>query len=75
MREETEKEAMEQPTETFTYSFRIPLKTKVMVDELTPARKKRLNQELQLTVARVLHEANFDPTRYLGSDIRRGDRE
>ncbi|MBW2066707.1 MAG: hypothetical protein JRJ03_17495 [Deltaproteobacteria bacterium] len=50
------------------YTIRIPDGTKAMIDKLSPLWKKKLNEALRLTVAKVLHEANFDPNVYLNDD-------
>ena len=34
------------------------------VDKLSPILKSRLNEQLRLTMARILHEATFDPKNY-----------
>lgn len=47
------------------YSFRITPKMKEEVENLSPILKSRLNEQLRLTLARVLHEASFDPKNYL----------
>jgi hypothetical protein len=54
-----------------TYSFRLPADTKRMTEALSPPMKKKLTHELQITVARVLHEAAFDPSVYLGGESKR----
>ena len=48
-----------------TYSFRLPTYTKVLVDGLSAYWKSKLNQELLVAVAKVLHDSEFDPGRYL----------
>ena len=50
------------------YSFRIPLKTKNMVEALNLSQKSRLNQRLRIEIAKMLHECNFDPALYLGEE-------
>lgn len=50
-------------TENFT--FKVPECTKVMVDKLSPVFKKLLVSELRKATAYVLHQANFDPSKYL----------
>ncbi|MBW1998594.1 MAG: hypothetical protein JRJ29_11590 [Deltaproteobacteria bacterium] len=50
------------------YTMRIPDSTKTMIDKLSPLWKKKLNERLRLTIAKVLHEANFDPNVYLNGD-------
>lgn len=53
---------------TETYSIRIPEITKAKADKLTPAWKGRLNDALLLTMAKILHESEFDPNLYLKSE-------
>jgi len=48
-----------------TYALRISHKTKVFTNSLSPVWKKKLNHELRLTIARLLHEANFNPWDYM----------
>ena len=48
-----------------TYSFRIPTYTKGLASRLSPYWKNKLYQELLMTVARILHESEFNPGRYL----------
>lgn len=50
------------------YPFRMPEITKRKVDKLSPSLKKKLNLELLLTTARILHESDFDPSLYLKSE-------
>ena len=50
-----------------TFAFRIPELTKKMAVKLSPEFKKKLNAELLMTIARVLHEADFDPRKYLST--------
>ncbi len=50
------------------YPFRMPEITKAKVDKLSPSLKKKLNLELLLTTARVLHESEFNPSVYLKSE-------
>jgi len=50
-------------TEEFT--LRIPSVTKIGIDRLPKHFKRRLNERLLITMAQVLHEAAFDPRRYL----------
>ena len=53
---------------TESYTFRIPEITKVKTDRLSAAWKKKLNEALLLTTAKILHEAEFDPSKYLSSE-------
>lgn len=48
-----------------SFTFRCPEITKAKLDKLSPAWKKKLNEELLLTTAHILHEADFDPRVYL----------
>lgn len=57
-----------------TYTLRLPVETKQMIDALPSHMKKKLNQEILIAIAKVLHENAFDPTIYLGSEFRRGHR-
>lgn len=50
-----------------SFSLRIPEITKHMIDELTPNWKRRMNEEILLAIARVLHESRFDASVYLKS--------
>ena len=48
------------------YSFRIPEHTKAMTDKVPADKKADLNERLRITVARFLHDQNFDASLYLG---------
>lgn len=48
------------------YTFRIPSHTKSMTDKLSVEDKADLNYRLRLTIAKKLHEINFDASIYLG---------
>lgn len=48
-----------------TYSMRIPAITKQYIEKLTPAEKKILNEKILITISKYLHEADFNPTKYL----------
>ncbi len=48
-----------------TFTMRIPEPTKDSLDKLNSSFKKKLNEELLLVMARILHEAAFDPSVYL----------
>jgi hypothetical protein len=50
-------------TEEFT--LRIPAITKIGIDKLPKHFKRRLNERTLITIAQSLHEAAFDPRRYL----------
>lgn len=53
---------------TETYALRIPEITKAKTDRLSAAWKQKLNDALLLTIARILHESEFDPSVYLKSE-------
>ena len=53
---------------TESYTFRIPEVTKAKTDRLSSTWKKKLNENLLMTIARLLHEAEFDPSKYLSSE-------
>lgn len=53
-------------TEEFT--MRVPEITKAAIDRLSPHFKRRLNDRILVTMAAVIHEATFDPRRYLIAD-------
>ena len=48
-----------------TFSLRIPIKTKYLCDQLDAEAKTVLIESIKVTIAEVLHEANFDPIKYL----------
>ena len=50
---------------TAMFPIRIPEITKQKLDKLNSPFKRKLNEELLLTMARILHEAAFDPSVYL----------
>lgn len=50
-----------------SFAIKIPAKTKVLIDRLDKEQKKRLNCAILVSIAHVLHEADFDPTMYLKS--------
>jgi len=47
------------------YQLRIPEITKHKIDNLSKQKKDQLNLEILITIARVLHEAEFNPQTYL----------
>ena len=49
------------------FTLRIPEITKGHIDRLSSEMKKKLNNRILLTMARTLHEADFDPRKYLKS--------
>lgn len=53
---------------TETYSVRIPEILSEHLKQLSPAMKKRLNEDLLLVMAKHVHEASFDPGIYLCAD-------
>lgn len=50
-----------------TISIRIPTKTKYLCDQLGPEEQKAMIEDIKITIAQHLHEANFDPITYLKS--------
>lgn len=48
-----------------TVSVRVPDVTKIGVDKLDAKQKKDLNEDILVTIARHLHNAAFDPSKYL----------
>jgi len=48
-----------------TISFRVPGITKSKVEKLSAQQKKALNEALLVTTARAIHDAEFDPSKYL----------
>jgi hypothetical protein len=63
MNSNSERLEMDKLTEEFT--LRIPSVTKLGIDRLPKHFKRRLNERILVTMAHVLHEAAFDPRRYL----------
>ena len=53
---------------TEEYTIRIPEVTKTYIDNLSPTFKKRLNNEILKTMARVVHESRLDYSLYLSSE-------
>ena len=53
---------------TETYTLRIPEITKSEIDRLPPLLKSKLNNEILLTMARVIHESKFDASLYLSAE-------
>ena len=58
-------------TEEFT--LRVPTILKAEVDRLSSHFKRRLNDRILVTMAKVIHEAKFDPRRYLVSEYSASD--
>ena len=58
-------ERLETDKLTDEFTLRIPAVTKIGIDRLPKHFKRRLNERLLITMAQVLHEAAFDPRRYL----------
>jgi len=58
-------ERLETDKLTDEFTLRIPSVTKIGIDRLPKHFKRRLNERLLITMAQVLHEAAFDPRRYL----------
>lgn len=48
-----------------TISVRVPSITKSKIDNLNPTQKKALNETILITIARAIHDAEFDPSKYL----------
>jgi len=48
-----------------TFTFRLPEVTKKQIDKLPADLKKKLSIKLLLSVAEILHEADFEPRKYL----------
>lgn len=63
--EKNSAERLETDKLTDEFTFRIPTVTKIGIDRLPKHFKRRLNERLLVTMAQVLHEAAFDPRRYL----------
>lgn len=61
-------ERLETDKLTHEFTFRIPEILKVEVDRLSKYHKRRLNERLLVTIAAVVHEAKFDPRRYLQTE-------
>lgn len=53
---------------TESYTFRLPEITKLKTDNLSSAWKKKLNEALLHTTAKILHDSEFDPSKYLSSE-------
>ena len=53
---------------TDQYVIRIPEITKRGLEQLSPVLKKKLNQQILLDMARIIHESKFDPSVYLTSE-------
>jgi hypothetical protein len=58
-------ERLETDKLTDEFTLRIPTVTKIGIDRLPKHFKRRLNDRILVTMAQVLHEAAFDPRRYL----------
>lgn len=53
---------------TESYTLRIPEITKVQLDKLPPPLKRKLNDEILMTMAKIIHESKFDPRLYLTTE-------
>ena len=53
---------------TETYTLRIPEITKSEIDRLPPLLKSKLNNEILLTMARIIHESKFNASLYLSAE-------
>lgn len=60
--------AIESDKLTEEFTIRIPEITKNLIKQLDSQQKKRLNEAILVTMARALHDAKFDPSKYLKSD-------
>lgn len=49
------------------YALRIPLITQDLIEKLPKKFKKKLNKEIMLSMARIIHESRFEPTEYLST--------
>jgi len=54
---------------TELYSIRIPEVLKIQVDRLSSPWRKRLNDAILITMAKVVADANFDPHLHLTSSL------
>ena len=59
-------EAFDQAKLDAIYTIRIPGGTKAMIERLNLTWRTKMNEDVRETIARVLHEANFDKSIYLG---------
>jgi hypothetical protein len=50
---------------TAMFPIRVPEITKAKLDKLNVSFKRKLNEEILITMARILHESEFDPSVYL----------
>lgn len=50
---------------TETYTLRIPEITKIEIDKLSTPLKRKLNEEILLTMAKIIHEGKFNAQLYL----------
>jgi len=50
------------------YMIRVPEIVKINIEKLSPTLKKKLNQEILITMARIIHESRFDARLYLSSE-------
>lgn len=53
---------------TEEYTLRIPECTKRRVDRMSKLQRKSMNEQILVIIARFLHEAAFEPGRYLLED-------
>lgn len=53
---------------TETYSIRIPENLHQRIAKLSDHWKRRMANEILIAMARIVHEAEFDPTFYLKDD-------
>lgn len=52
---------------TETFSLRVPEVTKAEIDRLPLNLKNKLNHDILITMAKIIHESKFDPSLYLKS--------
>lgn len=55
---------MEKLTEVYT--LKVPEMLKGMVDRLNPELKTKMNHEIRIIMAKIVHESKFRPEDYLG---------
>ena len=60
--------SLETDKRTEEFALRIPEVTKNELDKLTKYQKAKLNDEILITMAKVIHNAKFDPCLYLKTD-------
>ena len=53
---------------TDEYTLRVPAVTAAALQKLSKHWKRKLNERILVTMASVLHDSGFNPSRYLCSD-------